>query len=95
MAANQLVTTPRPLHHLDGLAVCEACVALRAGVRRRDQGLVSLPVGTAEEVGEKAAGLRHGKPGVSAGGRVVEGAAAHLDASASNVAVSSMHESGE
>lgn len=57
MAADQLVATPRPLHHLDGLAVCEACVTMRTGVRRRDEGLVCLPVGAAQEVGEEAAGL--------------------------------------
>lgn len=95
MAANQLIATPRPLYHLDGLAVCEACVALRAGVRRRDQSLVGLPVGTAEEVVEEATWLRHGEPGVSAGGGVVERAAAHLEDKRVELGRSSMHEGDE
>lgn len=78
MAANKLITTPGAMHHLNRLAVCEAAVALWTGVWGRDERLVGLPVWTAQQVGEEAAGLRHGEPGVSACGRVVESTAAHL-----------------
>jgi hypothetical protein len=51
VAANQLITTPRSLHHFNSLTVCKTPVALRAGVWRCNQGLVGLPVCTTQEVG--------------------------------------------
>lgn len=78
VAPNQLVATPWTLHHLDGLAVCEATVALWTGEWRCNQGLVGLSVWTTQEVGEEATGLGHRDPGVSACRRIVEGTTAHL-----------------
>ncbi|KAJ8108525.1 hypothetical protein OPT61_g8109 [Boeremia exigua] len=77
MATNQLVAAPGPLHHFNRLAISKAAIALRTGVGRCYQRLIRLAAGAAKEVREEAAGLRHGEPGVSAGGGVVEGAAAH------------------
>lgn len=57
VASNQLVTTPWPLYHLDGLAVCKATIALWACIRRRNECLVGLAIRAIQEVGEEAAGL--------------------------------------
>lgn len=77
MTSNQLVASPRSLHHLNGLSIREASVARWASVGRCNQGLVSLAIRTTEEVGKEAAWLAHGDPRVTAGGRVVESATAH------------------
>lgn len=79
LTSNQLVAAPRSLYHLNGLPVSEAPVACWAAIRRCDQGLVGLAVRTVEEVGEEATGLTHRYPGVTAGGRVVERATAHVE----------------
>jgi len=81
MTPYELITSPGTLDHLNRFAVRKASVTGWAGVWRSDQGLVCLAVGAVEEVGEKAAGLAHGDPGVAACGRVVEGAATHVDSS--------------
>jgi hypothetical protein len=77
MAADQLIAAPGSLNHFNRLTVAEAVMTCWTGVRRRDQSLVGLAVGTVEQVGEEAAGLAHGDPRVAAGGRVVQCAAAH------------------
>jgi hypothetical protein len=77
MAADQLVAAPGSLDHLNRLAVAEAVMTCWAGVGWRNQSLVGLAVGTVEQIREEAAGLAHGDPGVPAGGRVVQCAAAH------------------
>jgi hypothetical protein len=79
MTSNELVTTPRSLYHFDSLAVRKPAVAHRATVWRRDQRLISLAIGAVEKVGEEAAGLAHGDPGMATGGRVVQCTATHVE----------------
>jgi hypothetical protein len=50
VATYQLVATPGPLDHFNGLAIREAPVACWAAVWRGDQGLVGVPVRAVEEI---------------------------------------------
>lgn len=66
VVSNHLVTAPGSLHHFNRLLVCEAAVACRTCVRRCNQSLIDLAVGTVEKISEEAAGLAHRNPGVTA-----------------------------
>jgi hypothetical protein len=79
MTSNELVTAPRSLNHLNSLAVRKPTVAHWASVRRRNHRLISLTIGAVEKVGEEAAGLTHGDPGMATGGGVVQCTTTHVE----------------
>jgi hypothetical protein len=79
MASNKLVTSPGSLDHLNRLAISKAAITCWTVVWWCDQSLVGLAIGAIEEVGEEATRLAHGDPGMAAGRRIVQCAAAHPD----------------
>jgi hypothetical protein len=79
MASNKLVASPGSLDHLHRLAISKAAITCWTAVWWCDQSLVGLTVGAIEKVGEEATRLAHGDPGMAAGRRIVQRAAAHLN----------------